>query len=310
MSEEKILNPKTDWVFKLMFSKGEEGNKALISFLNAFLEDSYGKIKKAEILNTELIRDRPSGETYRLDFLIKTDTGLLVDLEMQQFWKTNYPRRSQMYLMRLASRFLKTEPKEDDFLYAISLSVFGCDVPKNAELVRMPEGSVIQYLYVELNELIVYTMKKRLEEYNLKDFWIRFLANYEEDKKSGMLEELCRLEEGIKMAEATLFRVTDEERRMAIELSNEKYEMYVECERNEARRLGLEEGRAAGLEEGLAEGRAEGRNLGLAEGLAEGRAAGSHQKALETAKIMKNMNYPLEDIYTITGLSEEVVGKL
>ena len=133
-------------------------------------------------------------------------------------------------------------------------------------------------------------MKKSLEEYNLKDFWIRFLANYEEDKKSGMLEELCRLEEGIKMAEATLFRVTDEERRMAIELSNEKYRMYVEDERSEARR------------EGLAEGRSEGRSIGLAEG--------SRQKAIETAKIMKNMNYPLEDIYTITGLSKEEVGKL
>ncbi|MGI5087900.1 PD-(D/E)XK nuclease family transposase, partial [Treponema denticola] len=54
-NEQTILNPKTDWVFKLMFSKGEEGNKALISFLNAFLEDSYGKINKAEIINTELI---------------------------------------------------------------------------------------------------------------------------------------------------------------------------------------------------------------------------------------------------------------
>ena len=51
-NEQTILNPKTDWVFKLMFSKGEEGNKALISFLNAFLEDSYGKITKAEIINT------------------------------------------------------------------------------------------------------------------------------------------------------------------------------------------------------------------------------------------------------------------
>ena len=211
-----------------------------------------------------------------------------------------------MYLMRLASRFLKTEPKEDDFLYAISLSVFGCDIPKNAELVKMPESSIIQYLYVELNELIVYTMKKRLEEYSLKDFWIRFLANYEEDKKSGMLEKLCKLEEGIKMAEATLFRVTDEERRMAIELSDEKYRMYVEDERSAARREGLAEGRTAGL----AEGRSEGRSIGLAEGLAEGKIAGSHQKAIETAKIMKNMNYPLEDIYTITGLSKEEVGKL
>ena len=92
------------------------------------------------------------------------------------------------------------------------------------------------------------------------------------------------------MAEATLFRVTDEERRMAIELSNEKYRMYVEDERSEARR------------EGLAEGRSEGRSIGLAEG--------SRQKAIETAKIMKNMNYPLEDIFTITGLSKEEVGKL
>ena len=137
-------------------------------------------------------------------------------------------------------------------------------------------------------------MKKRLEEYSLKDFWIRFLANYEEDKKSGMLEELCKLEEGIKMAEATLFRVTDEERRMAIELSDEKYRMYVEDERSEARR------------EGLAEGQEKGRSIGLAEGLAEG----SRQKAIETAKIMKNMNYPLEDIYTITGLSKEEVKNL
>ena len=118
-NEQTILNPKTDWVFKLMFSKGEEGNKALISFLNAFLEDSYGKITKAEIINTELIRDRPSGETYRLDFLIRTDNGLLVDLEMQQFWKNSIPRRNQLYLARAVSHFLKKEPKDDDFLYAI-----------------------------------------------------------------------------------------------------------------------------------------------------------------------------------------------
>ena len=34
----------------------------------------------------------------------------------------------------------------------------------------------------------------------------------QEIKIGGMLEELCKLEEGIKMAEATLFRVTDEEK--------------------------------------------------------------------------------------------------
>ena len=129
-------------------------------------------------------------------------------------------------------------------------------------------------------------MKKRLEEYSLKDFWIRFLTNYEEDKKSGMLEELCKLEEGIKMAEATLFRVTDEERRMAIELSDEKYRMYVEDERSEARREGLAEGRSAGL------------------------AEGSYQAKVETAKNLIEIGLSIENIVKTTGLSREEIEKI
>ena len=277
--KEEFLNPKMDWVFKLMFSKGKKGNKALISFLNAFLEDSYGKIKKADILNTELIRENPNGETYHLDFLIKTDTGLIIDLEMQQFWKENYPRRSQMYLFRLASRFLKLESKKDDPFYAVSISVFGCNVPKNAKLVKMSENSIIQYIYIELNELIGYTIKKSLEDYTLKDFWIRFLTTYEQDKKSGVLKKLCELEEGIRMAEETILRVTEEERRIARELSREKYQMLLEAERGDARREGLAEGRA------------------------EGFADGEYQAKLDMAKLMKTMNYSLDDIHKITGLA-------
>ena len=273
--KEEFLNPKMDWVFKLMFSKGKKGNKALISFLNAFLEDSYGKIKKADILNTELIRDTPNGESYHLDFLIKTDTSLIINLEMQQFWKTNYPRRNQMYLLRLASRFLKLESKKDDPLYALSISVFGCNVPKNAKLTKMSENSVIQYIYIELNELIGYTIKKSLEDYTLKDFWIRFLTTYEQDKKSGVLKKLCELEEGIRMAEETILRVTEEERRIARELSREKYQMLLEAERGDARR----------------------------EGRAEGFADGEYQAKLDMAKLMKTMNYSIDDIHKITGLA-------
>ena len=54
----------------------------------------------------------------------------------------------------------------------------------------------------------------------------------------------------------------------------------------------------AGMQHGLAEGK----SLGLAEG--------SRQKAIETAKMMCAMNYPLEDICKISGLSAEEVEKL
>jgi len=84
------------------------------------------------------------------------------------------------------------------------------------------------------------------------------------------------------MAEATLFRVTDEERRMAIELSDEKYRMYVEDERSEARR----------------------------EGLAEGLAEGSHQKALETARNLLDMGLSPKNIARATGLDIKEIEQL
>lgn len=143
----------------------------------------------------------------------------------------------------------------------------------------LSENSVIQYIYIELNELIVYTIKKSIEDYTLKDFWIRFLTTYEEDKKSGMLKKLCELEEGIRMAEKTILRVTEEERRLARELSREKYQMLLEAERGDARR----------------------------EGRAEGFADGEYQAKLNMAKLMKNMNYSLDDICKITGLAPQEI---
>ena len=64
---------------------------------------------------------------------------------------------------------------------------------------------------------------------------------------------------------------------------------------SESERKGLERGLAEGKTLGLAEGEARGKSLGLAEG--------SRQKALETAKTMLTMGYPLDDICKITGLT-------
>ena len=63
-------------------------------------------------------------------------------------------------------------------------------------------------------------------------------------------------------------------------------------------------------EEALQEGEAKGFSLGIAQGKQEGISAGSHQKALETAKNMLAMHYPLEDICKITGLTEAEIERL
>ena len=54
----------------------------------------------------------------------------------------------------------------------------------------------------------------------------------------------------------------------------------------------------------------EGLERGKSLGLAEGEARGSRQKALETAKLMLQRNYPQTEICLMTGLSKEEVERL
>ena len=69
---------------------------------------------------------------------------------------------------------------------------------------------------------------------------------------------------------------------MAIELSDEKYRMYVEDERSEARREGLAEGRAEGLAQGVK----------------------------QTARILKQLGDSVQKIIQVTGLSKEEIEQL
>ena len=49
---------------------------------------------------------------------------------------------------------------------------------------------------------------------------------------------------------------------------------------------------------------------GIEQGIQQGFSDGSYQTKLETAKLMKDMNYPINDICTISGLSVEEIKAL
>ena len=63
-------------------------------------------------------------------------------------------------------------------------------------------------------------------------------------------------------------------------------------------------------EEALQEGEAKGFSLGIAQGKQEGISAGSHQKALETAQILKQLGDPIQKIAQATGLTEREIKQL
>ena len=74
----------------------------------------------------------------------------------------------------------------------------------------------------------------------------------------------------------------------------------------DARYYGRQEGRQEGIQEGIQEGRREGMQAGIAQGFADG----SYQKALETAKVLKQLGDSVQKITQVTGLSCEEIEKL
>ena len=56
--------------------------------------------------------------------------------------------------------------------------------------------------------------------------------------------------------------------------------------------------------------REESLRIGIQQGIQQGFSDGSRQAKLDTAKLMKDMNYPIRDICKISGLSVEEIEKL
>ena len=76
------------------------------------------------------------------------------------------------------------------------------------------------------------------------------------------------------------------------------YDVDIAVQREEEREIALKEGEAKGF------------SLGIAQGKQEGISAGSHQKALETAQILKQLGDPIQKIAQATGLTEKGIKQL
>ena len=76
------------------------------------------------------------------------------------------------------------------------------------------------------------------------------------------------------------------------------YDVDIAVQREEEREIALKEGEAKGF------------SLGIAQGKQEGISAGSYQKALETAQILKQLGDPIQKIAQATGLTEKEIKQL
>ncbi|MEL3909023.1 MAG: hypothetical protein P1P64_08475 [Treponemataceae bacterium] len=128
------------------------------------------------------------------------------------------------------------------------------------------------------------------------------------------------------MANEVLLTVTEEERRIAREISENNYQRMLKFESEIAREKGYSKGHAEGYAEGHTQGHTEGisegyekdeasgiqkgLNQGLTEGIERGIEKGVYKNKLETAKAFKKMGLPISQIAKGTGLSESEIYEL
>ncbi len=119
VSRVELLSPKVDFVFKRIFGT-EENKDVLAHFLNSVFEDSGEPlIADVEILNPFLEKEALSDKLAVLDVKARTESGTLINVEVQLWNNQDMENRTLYYWAKL----FQSQLKEGDSYYALQKAV-------------------------------------------------------------------------------------------------------------------------------------------------------------------------------------------
>nr|WP_315970104.1 Rpn family recombination-promoting nuclease/putative transposase [Bacillus tuaregi] len=109
----EYLDLKMDFMFKQLF--GHPSRKSItIAFLNALLHRTGpDRITEVQYENTELVKNVPDEKTIRLDVLVSTSSGEMINVEIQLVDQHDMPQRVLYYWSKLFSSSLASS---EDYL--------------------------------------------------------------------------------------------------------------------------------------------------------------------------------------------------
>jgi predicted transposase/invertase (TIGR01784 family) len=309
----KILNPTLDVVFKSLFSSQEPDSREALRFLVS--DCIHRPVRNISVKNSEILPGYPGGKLFRLDIHASFNDGEEADIEMQvQKTDDDLIARSLVCAARLladqlkrGSRYLEVKRVYQIIFMDFTLFPGSSMVPRRYSFMEQNEHTQLS----DLVELIYYEMPKlkrvvedflekkgNIEGLSSEEKWCIFFKYKQYEQMQPLINELCRKEEGIMLANKRIDKLSRQSDKWALALSRDKAAVDY--------RSALYASRVKGKEEGIAEGTAKGK----AEGIAEGKVEGITEAKAEAARNMKAKGYSVEDIQDITGLSPEQIEKL
>ena len=296
MEDELQITLTNDYAFKRLL--GSEENKPLLQdFLECILDLTPQQVLDLEFMDKELTKEEFSDKTGILDVKLKLTDGTVIDIEIQASWNASFIKRTLFYWAKMYTADFKAGESYGRLHKCITINII-------ADGFRLNDAIHSEYL---LQEKTAHTMLTDVLEVHFLDLQAAKKAK-EEGKAAGKRGQLINWLRFIGAA-------NKEERKMiatmspVLQMLNEKIDVLTlsptERKLYESR-MKLKSDITTISETQFSAGVERGKSLGLA----EGEVRGSRQKALETARILKQFGDSVQKIVQVTGLTVQEVETL
>ena len=296
----KLLNPKIDIVFQMLFSSQNTNiTKGLIS---ALIDKKIENIKLE--INKQLIGNKIDDKVGIVDLRARLNNNIECEIEMQMVYSKNFIPRLLYYWSKIYSGQLKKGNKYNELNKVICISIINEDIKEFEELKahskwQIREEENVTKILTDKLELHIITIPKAIKEYkkNKKDKilqWMMFLN----EPECVEVDEIMKENREIKEAEVALRELSEDEENQRIAELREKHI------------LDTQDIYETGLDEGYKRGEKAGKIEGKREGKIEGKREGINEEKVKIAKKLLNKNMPIDQIIEVTELTKEEILKI
>ena len=287
------LTLRNDYLFKRLL--GAEDNKVCLQdFLECVLDMEAGAITDLGLLDKELTKDAVTDKTGILDVKVRLKDGPTIDIEIQNSWSGEFIPRTLFYWAKLYIEGFKEGEPYTSLTKCITINLVAESFKLNTQVHSV-------YRILEQRNYQQLTDSLEIHFLNLSKASQTALLQQEPIEKEQKLIHWLQFINTDNREVRTMLAATSP----ILQMLNEKIDVLslnpVERKLYESR-MKLKSDIATISEVQF--------KSGLELGFAEGESRGSHQKALETARLMLQHDYPVAEICLMTGLSPAEVETL
>jgi predicted transposase/invertase (TIGR01784 family) len=296
----KKFDPLNDYMFqKCMGEKGDE--EQLLAFLNAVLLSSGG----AEISEIEIIENKTfpaeilDTKTCIFDVRATSADGVRVNIEVQLQNYGNMDKRSLFYWSKEYAKDMRAGEDYQELPKVIAINIvdfnfIASEVIKDFHTsFHIREDKHKDFVLTDILEIHFIEMPKfrQLKSKDIKNNALhRWLLSFDKRTEEGVMQQLRKMDSAIDKFQ---------EKMTAVTMSPDAMRLY---EVREKARLDYRSGSGAARRAGISVGERRGRRAGRLEGEMSG--------ILKSARGMKKLGIPVEQINTVTGLSVREIEEL